>query len=60
MPGRYLVVVDLERVGERATWRLPLAYPRGIDHVFVNGVHAVAEGEFTGELGGRILTRPGA
>ena len=52
-----LVVVALETVGERSTWRLPSAYPKGIDHVFVNGVQAVAEGEFTGRLGGRILTR---
>ncbi len=54
-----LVVAALETVGERATWRLPSAYPMGIDYVFVNGVQAVAEGEFTGKLGGRILTRSG-
>ena len=55
-----LVVADLEGVDERGTWRLPSAYPIGIDEVFVNGVQAVAEGEFTGKLAGRILTRPGS
>jgi N-acyl-D-aspartate/D-glutamate deacylase len=51
-----LVVVDMERVGEVATWRRPCAYPAGIDHVFVNGVGSVSAGQFTGQLGGRMLT----
>ena len=55
-----MVVVDLEGVDERGTWRLPSAYPTGIAEVFVNGVQAVAKGEFTGKLAGRILTRPGS
>ena len=50
-----VVVFDLAELGERATWRLPSAYPTGIDHVFVNGVAAVSSGEFTGRLGGEIL-----
>ena len=52
-----LVVVNPVTVGEAATWRMPNAYPEGIEHVFVNGVEAVAGGRCTGALGGRMLTR---
>jgi N-acyl-D-aspartate/D-glutamate deacylase len=52
-----IVVVDMDRVGEKGTWRIPAQYPRGIDHVFVNGAHVIAMGEHTGELGGQMLIR---
>ncbi len=52
-----LVVFDPQAIAERSTWRLPSAYPAGIDHVFVNGAHACKSGDVTGVLGGRILTR---
>jgi N-acyl-D-aspartate/D-glutamate deacylase len=52
-----LVVLNPVTVGERATWRLPNAYPEGIDHVLVNGKAAVAGGQPTGALGGQMLTR---
>jgi N-acyl-D-aspartate/D-glutamate deacylase len=51
-----LVVLDLKRVDEQGTWRVPSAYPTGIDDVFVNGVEAVRESRFTGGRGGRLLT----
>lgn len=50
-----VVVFDPDGIGEQGTWRLPSAYPKGIDHVFVNGVHSVADGHFTYELGGQLL-----
>lgn len=62
-----LVVFDLERVRDRATnlWphtfpfeNVPHASPEGIDWVVVNGVPVLEDGEHTGELPGRILTRP--
>jgi N-acyl-D-aspartate/D-glutamate deacylase len=52
-----LVVVDMQRVAEKGTWRIPAAYPEGIDEVFVNGVHAIEKGKFTGQLGGQMLHR---
>ena len=52
-----LVVLNPVTVGERATWRMPNEYPSGIDHVLVNGKSAVSDGETTGALGGRMLTR---
>ena len=33
---------------------------RGVEHVFVNGTHAVADGAVTGLRGGRALRGPGA
>lgn len=62
-----LVVLDLERVRDRATnlWphtfpfeNIPHASPEGIDWVVVNGVPVLEEGEHTGELPGRVLKRP--
>jgi N-acyl-D-aspartate/D-glutamate deacylase len=52
-----LVVLDPETVREEGTWRVPSAYPSGIEHVFVNGVEAVRDGRFTGRLAGTLLTR---
>jgi N-acyl-D-amino-acid deacylase len=50
-----LVVLDLDRVGERATWGTPAAYPAGIEHVLVNGVPVMSGGRFTGALPGAML-----
>ena len=61
-----LLVFDLARVRDRATNLFPHAYPfenipprfsEGFDWVFVNGVPAIAAGEHTGELPGRVLKR---
>jgi N-acyl-D-amino-acid deacylase len=61
-----LVVLDLERVRDRATnlWphsfpfeNIPHAAPEGIDWVVVNGVPVLEDGEHTGELPGRVLKR---
>ena len=52
-----LVVYDPEIIESRATYAEPLTPPRGIEHVFVNGVHAVEDGRLTGSRGGRVLGR---
>jgi len=59
-----IVILDPQRVGtsevERAVdlpggaWRLT-SFPKGVDHVFVNGVEIVREGKTTGELPGQVL-----
>ena len=63
-----LVVFDLERVRDRATNLFPHTYPfenipprhsEGFDWVFVNGMPAIAAGELTGALPGRVLRRRG-
>jgi N-acyl-D-amino-acid deacylase len=50
-----LVVFDLERIDDPATYLEPHQYARGMVWVLVNGVLAIDEGEFTGALGGRVL-----
>jgi len=50
-----IVVFDPERVIDRATFDKPFLKPAGIYYVIVNGSPAVREGEFTGEMAGRIL-----
>lgn len=50
-----LVVLDPATVSDQATDLEPSRYPTGIDHVFVNGVAAVLDGEETGERPGRLL-----
>lgn len=55
-----VVVVDLERLSEEATYERPCAYPIGFEHVFVAGVHAVDDGALTGRRAGRVLSRSGS
>ncbi|HZV27276.1 MAG TPA: amidohydrolase family protein [Acidothermaceae bacterium] len=52
-----LVVLDLERLDDGSTLEQPLAYARGIDEVFVNGVAVVSGNEHTGARPGRHLAR---
>jgi N-acyl-D-amino-acid deacylase len=61
-----IVVLDLDRVKDRATNLWPHSYPfaniphrspEGIDWVVVNGEPVLEEGEHTGALPGRVLKR---
>jgi N-acyl-D-amino-acid deacylase len=52
-----LVVFDLERIQDEATFFEPHQYPSGIDHVIVGGEFVIDEGEHTWALPGRVLTR---
>lgn len=52
-----VVVYDPERVTDRSTFQEPHAYPAGIDWVIVNGIVAVAAGEFRDVRAGRVLRR---
>ena len=54
-----ITVFSLENLHERATFLHPIAYPTGIEHVFVNGVETFANGRMTGDLGGvALLNKP--
>lgn len=57
VPGYWadLVVFDPQTIADRSTYEQPHQFPAGIHHVFVNGDHAIKEGEFTGELSGMIV-----
>ncbi len=52
-----IVVFDLERIRDKATYEDPHQLCEGVEFVLVNGRIAVDGGEFTGELAGRVLTR---
>lgn len=52
-----LVVFDLARVRDTATFFEPHQHSEGITHVFVNGVARVRDGRLIDALPGRVLTR---
>lgn len=50
-----ITVFDPDRIIDRATYTDPQQYPVGVQHVIVNGVHTIAEGEHTDAGAGRVL-----
>lgn len=56
--GNYadIAVFDLERVNDKATFTEPHQLSEGMVHVFVNGVAAIYDEQFTDERPGRILS----
>ncbi len=58
-PGAYadVVVLDLARVRDRATYEAPHQLAEGVVTVVVNGVVAVDDGRVTDARGGRVLSR---
>lgn len=54
-----IVVIDMATLADKTTVAEPSVYPTGIQHVFVNGVAAVRDGQRTLALAGRVLDPPG-
>ena len=52
-----VTVFNADTVFDRSTFEEPRQFPVGIEHVFVNGVHAVRDDRETGNLAGRALRR---
>ena len=52
-----LVLFDLDRIEDKATFENPHQYPEGIEHVIVNGRIVVEKGSITGTRSGLILKR---
>ena len=50
-----IVVINPETIEDKSTYEKPLAYPVGIEHLFVNGVHTVNGGKHTGATSGKGL-----
>ncbi len=55
-----LVIFDPDGVQDRSSFADPRQSPAGIDHVFVNGVWTVKDGQHTGARAGRVLSRRAA
>ena len=58
VPGRIadLLVVNVDRFRDAATYEDPHALAEGIVHALVAGVFAIEDGEATGALAGQVLT----
>lgn len=58
-PGAFadITIFNPATVIDTSTYDDPTSFPIGIEHVFVNGAHAVRDGRETGNLGGRALRR---
>jgi N-acyl-D-amino-acid deacylase len=54
-----LVVFDPATIADRATYDAPAQYAVGVDHVLVNGVPVIRNGEHTGARPGRVVRGPG-
>ena len=51
-----LVAFNYRTVSDEASYEAPHKYPRGIEHVLVNGRIVIRDGEHTGSLPGKVLT----
>lgn len=60
-PGYYadIVIFDPSTIQDHATFENPHQYATGVQHVFVNGVQVLKDGEHTGATPGRFVRGPG-
>ena len=60
-PGYFadVVVFDPATIADHATFEQPHQYATGVQHVFVNGVQVLKDGEHTGAKPGRVVRGPG-
>ncbi len=52
-----IAVIDPQQIADKSTYKDPHHYAKGVEHLFVNGVHCIKDGELTGDRGGRGLRR---
>ena len=60
-PGNYadIVLFNAGKIKDNATFSEPHQYATGVEHVFVNGVQVLKNGEHTGTFPGRFVRGPG-
>ncbi|MFY9825649.1 MAG: D-aminoacylase [Thermoanaerobaculia bacterium] len=60
-PGYFadVVLFDPAKVKDHSTYEKPHQYATGVQHVFVNGVQVLKDGEPTGAPAGRVVRGPG-
>lgn len=54
-----VVVFDFDQVSDPSTFEQPHAYAKGFEHVLVNGVPTIQNGELTDKRGGQVIRRAG-
>lgn len=54
-----LVMFDPTLIQDHATFKEPHQYATGVQHVFVNGVQVIRDGEHTGATPGKVVRGPG-
>ena len=54
-----VVIFNAEKVNDNATFEEPLQFSEGVDHVLVNGVPVLLDGEHTNKFSGRFVRGPG-
>ena len=52
-----VVIFDPQTIQDHATFERPHQLATGVDHVFVNGVHVLRDGDHTGAKPGRVVVR---
>jgi len=52
-----VVIFDLERIADKATFEQPLLPPEGMDYVIVNGVIAAENGKIISFNSGRSIRK---
>lgn len=52
-----IAVIDLQNLGDHATYKNPHQYSTGVEYLFVNGVLTIEKGAATNERGGRPSKR---
>ncbi len=60
-PGYFadVVIFNPNTIQDKATFENPHQYAEGMEHVIVNGVQVLEDGEATGQFGGRVVRGPG-
>ena len=54
-----VVIFNAEKVNDNASFEEPLQFSEGVDHVLVNGVPVLLNGEHTNKFSGRFVRGPG-